>query len=66
MLSVHLVSLLSTLFLWLSFGILSLQSRSPVSYLLSVLVSYIYESLGFYHYYPDIRDIIRDGKTTLA
>jgi hypothetical protein len=28
--------------------------------------SYIYESLGFYHYYPDIRDIIRDGKTTLA
>jgi hypothetical protein len=66
MLSVHLVSLLSTLFLWLSFGILSLQSRSPVNYLLSVLVSYIHESLSFYHYYPDIRDIIRDGKTTLA
>jgi hypothetical protein len=66
MLSVHLVSLLSTLFLWLPFGILSLQSRSPVSYLLSVLVSYIYEFLGFYHCYPDIRDIIRDGKTTLA
>jgi hypothetical protein len=66
MLSVHLVSLLSTLFLWLSFAILSLQSRSPVSYLLSVPVSYIYESLSFYHYYPDIRDIIRDGKTTLA